>query len=62
MQHSIPYTPQQNGVVEDKNKALKEIQITTCILEAKYLSPNIWVEAIICDVCVHNIFPHKSLE
>ena len=46
MQHSLPYTSQQNGVTEHKNRALKEI--ATCMLEAKYLSPKIWDEAINC--------------
>ena len=31
IQHSIPYTPQQNGVAERKNQSLKEM--TTCMLE-----------------------------
>ena len=31
VQHSIPYTPQQNGVAERKNQSLKEM--TTCMLE-----------------------------
>ena len=35
MQHSIPYTPQQNGVVERKNKSLKDM--ATCMLESKSL-------------------------
>ena len=46
MQHSIPYTPQQNGVAERKNRELKEM--ATCMLEAKYLSPKIWEKAINC--------------
>ena len=41
MQHSVPYTPQQNGVAECKNRALKEMATST--LDAKYLSHNIWV-------------------
>ena len=32
MQHSVPYTAQQNGVVERKNRSLKEM--ATCLLEA----------------------------
>ena len=60
MQHSMPYTPQQNGVEKFKNRALKEM--ATCMLEDKYLSPKVWVEAINCDKYFHNIFPHKSLE
>ena len=38
IQHSIPYTPQQNGVAERKNRALKEM--TTCMMEAKILAKN----------------------
>ena len=44
MQHLVPYTPQQNVVAERKKRALKEMDI--CMIEAKYLSPNIWAEAI----------------
>ena len=57
MQHSVPYTPQQNGVAERKNIALKEM--ATCMLEGKYLSRKIWEEAINCDAYVHNIVPHN---
>ena len=35
MQHSVPYTPQQNGVAERKNRALKEM--ATSMMEAKDL-------------------------
>ena len=44
IQQSVPYTPQQNGVAERKNKVLKEI--ATCMIEAKDLSPELWDEAI----------------
>ena len=37
MQHSIPYTPQQNGVAERKNRSLKEME--TCMMEAKTFPP-----------------------
>ena len=39
MQHSVPYTPQQNGVAKRKNKTLKEMD--TSMLEAKSLSPKL---------------------
>ena len=37
MEHSIPYTPQHNGVAERKNRSLKDM--ATCILQAKNLPP-----------------------
>ena len=40
MEHFVPYTPQQNGVAEHKNRSLKEMD--TCIMEDKELSPNTW--------------------
>ena len=36
IQHSVPYTPWQNGVAKRKNRSLKEM--TTCMLESKKLS------------------------
>ena len=44
MQHSIPYTPQQNGVAVRKNRSLKEM--ATYMVESKRLTPNFWVETI----------------
>ena len=44
VQHSIPYTPQQNGVAKRKNRSLKEM--TTCMLESKKLAENLWDEAM----------------
>ena len=40
IQHSVPYTPQQNGVAERKNKALKEM--ATCMTNDKDLSTKLW--------------------
>ena len=42
MQHSTPYTPQQNGVAEKKNRSLKEM--VTCMMESKYFLPKFWDE------------------
>ena len=50
MQHYVPYTPQQNGVAERKNRALKEM--STCMMEDKDLSPKLWNKAINCDAYV----------
>ena len=44
MYHSIPYTPQQNGVAKRKNISLKEME--TCMMEAKTFPPKFWDEAI----------------
>ena len=44
VQHSIPYTSQQNRVAERKNRSLKEM--ITCILESKKLATNLWAEAM----------------
>jgi transposase InsO family protein len=46
IQHIVPYTPQQNGVVERKNGSLKEIE--NCMLQSKSLAPKLWAEAINC--------------
>jgi transposase InsO family protein len=35
LQHTVPYTPQQNRVVERKNRSLKEM--ASCMLHAKSL-------------------------
>ena len=59
MQHSIPYTPQQNGVAERKNTSLKEME--TCMMEAKNLPPKYWAEAINCESYIQNRVPHKYL-
>ena len=56
IQHSIPYTPQQNGVEERKNRALKEM--TTCMLEAKGLVANLWAEAMNIFAHIQRIVPH----
>ena len=46
-QHNVPYTPQQNGVVEQKNRTLKEI--ANCMIQSKGLSLQFWDEAINCE-------------
>ena len=60
MQHSIPYTPQQNGVADRKNKSLKEM--ATCMLEAKYFPPMFWVKAINYKTYIQNMGAHKNLD
>ena len=60
MLHSIPYTPQQNGVAERKNRSLREI--TTCMMKSKTLPPNFWDESKNCAFYIHNRVPHKKLD
>ena len=51
MEHSVPYTPQQNGVAERKNISLKEME--TCLLHAKHLPPSTWDEAsTVLHICI----------
>ena len=60
MQHTIPYTPQQNVVVERKKRTLKEMD--NCMIQSKGLSPNYWVEAINCVNYIVNCTPTKALK
>ena len=60
MQKSTPYTPQQNGVAERKNRSHKEM--ATCMIEARDISPKIWDEAINCAADIQNRALHKSFK
>ena len=60
VQHSIPYTPQQNDVVERKDRSLKEL--TTCMLESKKLDENLWDESMHAVAYIHNTVPHSSMK
>ena len=60
VQHSIPYTPQQNGVTERKNRSLKEM--TTGMLESKKLANNLWAEAMHAIEYIKNRVPHLSMK
>ena len=60
VQHSIPYTPQQNGVAKRKNQSLKEM--TTCMLESKKLDANLWAEAMKAKAYIHNRVTHSSVK
>ena len=59
MEHSVPYTPQQNGVDERKNRSLKEME--TFLLKEKYIPPYLWDKIFNCDSYIQNIVPHKSV-
>jgi hypothetical protein len=60
MQHIVPYTPQQNGVVERKNHTLKEM--ANCMIQSKGLSLKYWEKAINCENYIVNHTPTKALK
>ena len=60
MQHTIPYTPQKNGVAERKNHTLKEM--AKCMLQSKGLGLNFWAKAINCANYIVNRTPTKVLK
>jgi hypothetical protein len=60
MQHNVPYTPQQNGVAERKNRTLKEM--VNCMIQSKGLSLKYWVEEINCENYIVNRTLTKALK
>jgi IS30 family transposase len=60
MQHIVPYTPQQNGVDERKNRTIKEM--ANCMIQSKGLSLKYWVEAINYANYIVNHTPTKALK
>jgi hypothetical protein len=59
MQQTVPYTRQQNGVVERKNCTLKEM--ANCMIQSKGLSLKYWVEVINYENYIVNHTPTKDL-
>ena len=59
-QHTVPYTPQQNGVAERKNRTLKKM--VNCMIQSKELSLQYWAEAINCANYIVNHTPTKVLQ
>ena len=59
-QNSVPYTPQQNGLAERKNRTLVDI-VNVMILSAK-LPFNLWGEALLTTCHVHNRVPSKKIK
>ncbi|MCO5548104.1 hypothetical protein L7F22_001562 [Adiantum nelumboides] len=58
-QCTMPYTPQQNGVAERKNRSLMEM--VRCMLKAKSLPHKLWMEAVACAAHVLNRCPTRAL-
>jgi len=60
LQHTVPYTPQQNGVVEMKKRSIKEM--ASCMLHEKSLPQRLWDEALNFAAYIQNRSPHRSIK
>ena len=56
---TAPYSPQQNGVAERKNRTV--LDMVRSMLKSKNMSKEFWAEAVECAVYVQNRCPHKKL-
>jgi len=59
-QCTVPYTPQQNGVAERKNRSLTEM--ARCMVKSQALPHSFWLEAIMCATYVLNRCLTKALQ
>ncbi|XP_021609063.1 uncharacterized protein LOC110612592 [Manihot esculenta] len=59
-QLTTPYTPQQNGVSERKNRTIMEM--TRCLLHEKNLPKKFWAEAANTVIFLLNRLPTKALQ
>lgn len=57
---TAPYSPQQNGVAERKNRTI--LDMVRSMLKSKKLPKELWAEAVQCAVYVQNRCPHAKLE
>jgi len=56
---TVPYTPQQNGVVERKNRSL--LNMARSMLKSKRIPKEFWAEAVECAVYLANRSPTRSV-
>ena len=56
----MPYTPQQNGVSERKNRSLMEM--ARCMVKSQLLPNGFWLEAVMCAAYILNRCPTKALQ
>jgi hypothetical protein len=57
---TTPYTPQQNGVVERRNRTV--VEMARCLLKSKNVPGEFWGEAVTTAVYLLNRAPTKSLQ
>jgi transposase InsO family protein len=56
---TIPYSPQQNGIVERKNRTI--LNMARSMLKSKNLPKEFWAEAVDCAVYLSNRCPSRSV-
>ncbi|GJV97154.1 zinc finger, CCHC-type containing protein [Tanacetum coccineum] len=59
-QLTAPYSPQQNGVVERRNRTI--MSTTRCMMKATSMPQNFWAEAVRHAIYILNNVPTKALE
>nr|GEU94492.1 zinc finger, CCHC-type [Tanacetum cinerariifolium] len=59
-QLTAPYSPQQNGVVERRNRTI--MSTTRCMIKATNMPQNFWAEAVRHAIYILNSVPTKALE
>ncbi|GJZ46102.1 ribonuclease H-like domain, reverse transcriptase, RNA-dependent DNA polymerase [Tanacetum coccineum] len=59
-QLTAPYSPQQNGVVERRNRTI--MSMTRCMMKATNMPQNFWAEAVRHAIHILNSVPTKALE
>ena len=57
---TAPYTPQQNGVAERKNRSLMEM--ARCMVKSQQLPNGFWLKVIMCATYVLSKCPTKALQ
>ena len=55
----VPYSPQQNGVAERKNRSI--LNMARCMLKAKHLPKEFWAEAMSCAIYLSNSSKTKAV-
>ena len=58
-QLTAPYTPQQNGVLERKNRTI--VEMARSLLKGKELPNYFWAEAVATSVYLLNLSPTKAV-